>query len=510
MRFTSPRTVLAGLLLASSGASASRHGKGKHDDQKDACAILAKSLPGDMISLANTQSYNVSNTYWSQRQSEIHPACFVYPSTAADVSTIVKTLTLIDAPFTVKSGGHTAFAGSNLWSGVTIDLARLNTLALYPNHTRVYVGAGNRWINVTRFLEPMGLAVVGGRVSDVGVSGLVLGGGISYFSGIHGWACDNVHSYEVVLASGDIVHASSTRNSDLYWALRGGGGSNLGIVTRFELATVPLAGPIWANTILLPGAVNTTLLPLFQNLTVNGLPSDPGAHTYLTLINLPSLGGYVYYTDQVHVSPTTQNATTVPAVFQGIDKIPSLSRTPRMTNLTTLMDGIEQPYGDRQTWWNTAVKATDAQLLVDILPLHEAHVSRIAAGAGGTTFVPYLTLQPIPVNVLAAMQKRGGNALGLNVTDGPLIIVQSATSWQSREIDSAVVASSKQFIDDVNALAKSRGLDHGFVYMNYAERSQDVFGSYGAENLKRLRDAAKKWDPKGQLQELWKGYFKFS
>ena len=103
-----------------------------------------------------------------------------------------------NCPFAVKSGGHAAFAGaSNIEGGVTIDLARLKQIQVSSDRTLTRVGAGNRWVDVYSHLDPMQLSVVGGRVADIGVGGLTLGGGISFFSGRYGWALDSVINYEV-------------------------------------------------------------------------------------------------------------------------------------------------------------------------------------------------------------------------------------------------------------------------------------------------------------------------
>ena len=109
------------------------------------------------------------------------------------------------------------FAGaSNIQGGLTIDLANLNQIQISQDRTLTHVGAGNHWIDVYSKLEEQQLAVIGGRVAGIGVGGLTLGGtlhvtnnlrgrtltysgGISFFSGRHGWACDNVRSYEVYL-----------------------------------------------------------------------------------------------------------------------------------------------------------------------------------------------------------------------------------------------------------------------------------------------------------------------
>jgi FAD/FMN-containing dehydrogenase len=100
--------------------------------------------------------------------------------------------------FAIKSGGHGMFTGaSNIDQGVTIDLLNMNQVSVNDDKTQASIGAGARWYDVYSVLQPMGISVVGGRVADIGVGGLTLGGGISFFSGRYGWACDNVNNYEV-------------------------------------------------------------------------------------------------------------------------------------------------------------------------------------------------------------------------------------------------------------------------------------------------------------------------
>lgn len=105
------------------------------------------------------------------------------------------------------------------------------------NKSLAYVGPGNTWYDVYTQLQPEGVQVIGGRVAAIGVGGLTLGGGVSFFSGEYGWACDNVYNYQVVTANGEIIDVNyDSEYSDLYWALRGGG-NNFGLVTRFDLYT---------------------------------------------------------------------------------------------------------------------------------------------------------------------------------------------------------------------------------------------------------------------------------
>ena len=132
------------------------------------------------------------------QQASAEPICRFSPTSAPDVSVAVLTNRVAQCEFAVKSGGHAAFYGaSNINGAMTIDLISLNQVTVSPDQTQTSVGPGNRWVDVYSKLETMGISVIGGRVSDIGVGGLTLGGGISFFSGRYGWACDNVNTYEV-------------------------------------------------------------------------------------------------------------------------------------------------------------------------------------------------------------------------------------------------------------------------------------------------------------------------
>lgn len=185
-------------------------------------------LPDDADYSAREQSY------WSQ-QARLKPACIVLPYSASEVSTIVKVLTDKQAKFAVRSGGHTPHAGSNnIDGGVTIDLSFLNWTRFDAASETVDIGPGCRWRDVYGELDKHGHIVAGGRNGTVGVGGLILGGGISFSTGRRGFACDDVISFEVVLADGRIVTATASEYSDLYFALKGGS-SNFGIVTNYKM-----------------------------------------------------------------------------------------------------------------------------------------------------------------------------------------------------------------------------------------------------------------------------------
>ena len=126
--------------------------------------------------------------------------------------------------------------GHNTSPGILISTSRLSSIELLSGNEQVRFGVGLQWGTVYDFLEPHGLVVPGGRSRPVGVSGFLLHGGISLFYASLGWACEVVTSFEVALPNGTVVEASEKENSELYWALKGGG-KNFGLVTAFTMAT---------------------------------------------------------------------------------------------------------------------------------------------------------------------------------------------------------------------------------------------------------------------------------
>lgn len=421
----------------------------------------------------------------------------------------MRMLTRLGAPFTVRGGGHTAFPGSsNIEDGVTIDLRKMNQIAVSMDQRTVSVGPGNRWINVSEALDPLGLAVVGGRSATVGVSGLILGGGLSYFSGRRGWACDNVNNFEIVLSSGEIVNANAEENADLFWALRGGGGSSWGIVTKFDLASFE-QGDLWTRSVVYDGATaNKSLVPMVASMAGLRLNTDDDAHAYFVQTYDRASGRWLFLASFFHAAPPAWDST--PPVFRQFDHVPGVIRNEtRRADVSTLTRLVEEPVGlFRKTWWDTTISAVrPEQLLGEITRLYEEYVSKIVQQAGNRTFTPFFVLQPITDNMIAHMQKDGGNALGLNPEYGPLIMVQLSSSWTDAALDTLIESSSKEFIDKVESMAWDRHLLRSFVYMNYAGKSQDVLRRYGQKNYQRLKVIAEKWDPQRLLQKLWRGYF---
>jgi hypothetical protein len=200
---------------------------------------LVKLIGGTVIRVGDPgydATLNIDNGRISHR-----PYLVAIASTARDVASIVRYCSEHDLRLTTKAGGHSA-AGYCLNSdGIVLDLSNLNSIQPTAHGSRLTVGTGSRWINVYDYLQQQKseYMVVGGGCGTVGLGGYLLGGGYSFLSRSYGLASDSIAGMEVVAADGSIHNlgdrVSDQNEADLYWALRGGGGGNFGVVTKVDL-----------------------------------------------------------------------------------------------------------------------------------------------------------------------------------------------------------------------------------------------------------------------------------
>jgi FAD/FMN-containing dehydrogenase len=172
--------------------------------------------------------------------------------------------------FTVRGGGHSAAGFSTIDGGLLIDLSQLRSVFVDPGKRIASAEPGATWFDFDRETQAFGLATTGGIISNTGIAGLTLGGGLGWLMGKHGLACDNLVRAYVLLPDGNAVVASENDDVDLLWALRGGGG-NFGIVTRFEYLLHPV-GPVVAGSLYFPPEESASALRKYRELT--GAPPD--------------------------------------------------------------------------------------------------------------------------------------------------------------------------------------------------------------------------------------------
>jgi FAD/FMN-containing dehydrogenase len=176
-----------------------------------------------------------------------HPAAVVRCRGTADVAAVIGVARAEGFDLSIRGGAHSAPGFGTNDGGLVIDLSLLQDVVVATDTQTARAGGGCTWAGFNEATNAYGLATTGGIIGSTGIAGLTLGGGIGYLSRKHGLSCDNLMSAEVVTADGQVITASENEHSDLFWALRGGGG-NFGVVTTFEYRLHPVAeiygGPI--------------------------------------------------------------------------------------------------------------------------------------------------------------------------------------------------------------------------------------------------------------------------
>ena len=198
---------------------------------------LAARLSGQLV-LPTDPYYTVARQVELGQFDSVNPQAVAYCTSAADVSACVRFAQDYGVRTAVRSGGHN-YGGWSTTPGMIIDVSRLNAVTV-QSASSVEIGPGAQNVNILSALAPHHLVVSEGGCPTVCAGGFLQGGGFGFLTRPTGMACDAVTSAEVVLADGRVVTASAQQNTDLFWAIRGGGGGNFGVVTKFTVT--PHAG----------------------------------------------------------------------------------------------------------------------------------------------------------------------------------------------------------------------------------------------------------------------------
>lgn len=191
------------------------------------------------LHLPSSASYASAKQLFDPRYDGRRPAAVVTVASAADVAAVVRFARAHGLRVTARSGGHSYVGASAANGAIVIDLRRLAGVTYDGTARRASVGAGARLYDVHVALAGHGRAIPTGTCPTVGVSGLTAGGGLGVSSRRHGLTSDALVSAQVVLPDGRIVTVDAHHDADVFWALRGGGGGLVGIVTRWTFATHP-------------------------------------------------------------------------------------------------------------------------------------------------------------------------------------------------------------------------------------------------------------------------------
>ncbi|KAI8245332.1 putative FAD-linked oxidoreductase [Colletotrichum sp. SAR 10_96] len=382
----------------------------------------------------------------------------------------------VNGSFAVRGGGHTAIPGANSTDGdVLIVFSNMTRLELSAERSHVQLGPGLRWGEIYNALEPYDLTVAGGRVAPVGVPGLLLAGGIGFYSNKYGFSANTLK----------------------------GGGPNFGLVTSFELQTIP-SPRVFAGVLQFESSQFEAFFEAVAAYSADIF--DAKSHIIPTVgfardDATDEISAYAYvvlfYDDPYE---------TEPRIFRRFLDIPNVGNT--LSHQTVANLAFETGKSVMNGQGDILTGGTIAEIF-------EEAVRSIQARVPARTFASTeLYFQPLGRDFIVASQKdgAGGGPLSLDESAGTYIVYAIALTWVDSQYDDVISAWIEKTVQTIDSATGEAGLHHPFRYMGDSGAFQvvDFFGGYPADAVKQLNDVARKYDPDGFFQKNMLGGFKLS
>jgi hypothetical protein len=239
---------------------------------------------GGKVVLPGDDRFDQARLAWNLAVDQ-RPAAVAFPRSAADVAAAVGWAAERGLRVAAQGTGHNAGPLGPLGDTVLLRTGQMRGIRIDPHTRTARVEAGAVWLDVVHAAARHGLAALAGSSPDVGVAGYTLGGGMSFLGRKYGLTANNVHAIEIVTADGRLVRADHEHESDLFWALRGGGGS-FGVVTAIEFQLFPVI-EAYAGILWYPIERGSEVLHAWSELTHNGPPDE--LTTVGRFLNLPPI-----------------------------------------------------------------------------------------------------------------------------------------------------------------------------------------------------------------------------
>jgi FAD/FMN-containing dehydrogenase len=408
------------------------------------------------------------------------PAVIARPTSTNDVAVALQVARERGLTVTVRGGGHGVAGNALSEGGLVIDLSALREIGVDPDARVARARGGVTLGELDRATQEFGLATPLGVVTKTGVAGLTLSGGIGWLRRKHGLAADNLVSLELVTADGAVVTASEAENPDLFWALRGGGGS-FGVATAFEFRLHLIGPDVFFAFVLYPGKRAHDVLRRVAEY-MRDAPDEVSPLAFL---------GRVPHAEPFPVESHGKPYVAVAAMYAGDPEegagvleplrsldgaIVDLSNVLPYTEAQGILDE-DYPDGWRYYWKS-----------VDLEGLTDGVLDALAAAAEGA-----------PSHHSTIDVWFHGGAMDRIPADGtafgprPAYLIGVEANWEDAADDEANVAWARATVDSL------RGYSSGGAYLNFPgffEEGEDLLrASYGEDNYARLQAIKEQVDP---------------
>jgi UDP-N-acetylenolpyruvoylglucosamine reductase len=415
------------------------------------------------------------------RAADQEPAAVVFAESTQDVVAAVTLAAEHGRRVAPQSTGHSAMPLESLTNTILLKTERMRGVQIDPAARTARIEAGAVWGDIVEAAARHGLAGLPGSSGNVGAVGYTLGGGVSFFGRKYGLSANNVRAVEVVTADGQLRHADSQHEPDLFWALRGGGGS-FGVVTAMELELFPVA-QVYAGILWYPIERATEVLRTWRDLTRGDMPDElTTVGRFFRAPQVPELpaeirGKSFALVEAYHLGdPAQADALLAPlrALGPGNDTI----RTVAVPELLSLHMDPEQP---------TALLADG--LMIAGLP--DEAIDALVQIAGANAAFP-----------LASVEVRHlGGELGRHGSQGgalPSLDAQYLLAAESMTPTAELLAASRAQIEAVQDALTPWAAPH--MYLDAAETPHPRAPLWTSDAYRRLRQIKASVDPHDVIQ----------
>jgi FAD/FMN-containing dehydrogenase len=377
----------------------------------------------------------------------------------------------------IRGGGHNAGGLGVCDDGLVIDLSRMSYVRVDPKKKTVQVGGGALWRDVDHATHVFGLAVPSGIISTTGVAGLTLGGGMGYLTRRYGLTIDNLLAVEMVLADGRFVTASAKENSDLFWAVRGGGG-NFGVVTSFLFKGQPVQ-TVYGGPMLWRMEDAAEMMRWYRSFIVKAPDDVYGFFAFMTVPPGPPFPEHLHNKKMCGIVWCyTGLLKKAEKVFKPIRtyKAPALDLAGPIPHpaLQSLFDGLYPP--GLQWYWKADFMRT---LPDDAIAEYVKHAAMLPTMQS--------TVHLYPINGAASRVKRSATAWWYRDANWAEVIVGVDPDPAKKE---EISAWAKEYWNALHPYSS------GGAYVNFMmeEGEERIRATYG-KNYKRLAKIKKRYDP---------------
>jgi hypothetical protein len=461
-------------------------------------SALERSLSGPLVR-PGSPSYATATQLFNPAVDSATPQGIAYCESAADVATCLSFVQDHALKFAARSGGH-SYGGYSTSDGLVIDVTRQASVKLNSAGDTATVGAGAHLVDVYATLGAAGVALPGGSCPTVGIAGLTLGGGLGVVDRRFGLTCDNLLGATVVLANGHVVNCSATEEPDLFWALRGGGGGNFGVVTEFTFQVHPI-GSLGLFTLVWPWTHAAAVIGAWQRWAPNGSDDIWSNCQLLNSQNTPSGIGPVARVTGISVGSVAALQQAVSSLISSVGSSPFNQFVGGDTYQNTMLieagcegDSVAEchlpsqnpagiltrsPFAAKSDWLGSPLSAAGVTALMDAIDNRETSPVLVGGGivldsAGGAInqVAPDATAF-VHRNALASIQYSAGWGTGT-----PASTIAANRAWLQQ------------------AWAGMRPYVNGQAYQNYIDPTLvDWQQAYYGSNLARLSQVKRQYDP---------------